>query len=424
MKTSTYFSIRTVLSLTAFSVALLGCSTQPIAVAKTPVAPTKHAEAKAPSHEGKAKKMHRMHKQQSGILSLDVFKENKKVHVLTGIHDQGVSTLQYQRSDDQGRSWSQPVNIAPKGTDFNFHRGNDSQIAAWGDNVVVAWMNRGYDNRHGSGPMSVAYSHDKGQTWHMGEMAASQWKKGTHAFMELTANEKGMHFVWLDSRNGKQGLYYAHSTNGGESWKPETTLDAKTCYCCWNTLVSDSQNNLYALYRDKKPSDMALVKVEAASGVSKRLARVGEFDWDFQGCPHVGGALAVHEQGDQVQLHAMVGTMKPEKAGLYYLSSADGGIHWTPEQRMGQGMAVHSDIAVNDSGALLASWDVAGPNGMSIVTSQSKDYGKTWLNETVLSKVDMDATHPKVVAVDEGFLVFWTEKAEGGSKQLQIKKLN
>ncbi len=88
---------------------------------------------------------------------------------------------------------------------------------------------------------------------------------------------------------------------------------------------------------------------------------------------------------------------------------------------MGQGMAVHSDIAVNDSGALLASWDVAGPNGMSIVTSQSKDYGKTWLNETVLSKVDMDATHPKVVAVDEGFLVFWTEKAEGGSKQLQIK---
>ena len=44
--------------------------------------------------------------------------------------------------------------------------------------------------------------------------------------------------------------------------------------------------------------------------------------------------------------------------------------------------------------------------------------------ETPLSKADMDATHPKVVAVDEGFLVFWTEKAEGGSKQLQIKKLN
>jgi hypothetical protein len=36
----------------------------------------------------------------------------------------------------------------------------------------------------------------------------------------------------------------------------------------------------------------------------------------------------------------------------------------------------------------------------------------------------VDATHPKVVAVDEGFLVFWTEKQEGGSKRLQIKKIN
>ena len=424
MKSRTIVQVRTLLSLALVAVAVSGCSTQPIAVVKTPAAPTKHVKAETPAPAHQAKKKQMMHKQESGVLSLDVFKENQKIHVLTGIHDQGVSTLQYQRSDDQGHSWTTPVNIAPQGTVFNFHRGNDSQIAAWGDNVVVAWMNRGYTNRHGSGPMSVAYSHDQGQTWSLGEMAASQWKNGTHAFMDLTANEKGMHFVWLDSRNGKQGLQYAHSTNGGETWKPETTLDAKTCYCCWNTLASDSHNNLYALYRDKEPSDMALIKVAANSGVSKRLARVGEFDWEFQGCPHVGGGLAIHEQGNQVQLHAMVSTMKPEKAGLYYLSSVDGGIHWTPEQRMGQGMAVHSDIAVNDSGALLASWDVAGPMGMSIITSKSLDQGKTWLNETVLSKTDMDATHPKVVAVDEGFLVFWTEKAEGGSKQLQIKKLN
>ncbi|MEO1895090.1 MAG: sialidase family protein [Methylococcales bacterium] len=419
MKSRTILLIRTVLSLTFSAVAVAGCSTQPVALVSTPKVATKHAHAEAP----KAKK-HTLHKQENGVLSLDVFKENNNIHILTGINDQDFSTLQYQRSNDQGQSWTTPVNIAPQGTVFNFHRGNDSQVAAWGDNVVVAWMNRGYTNRHGSGPMSVAYSHDQGKTWGLGEMAASRWKNGAHAFMALAANDKGMHFVWLDSRNGKQGLQYAHSTNGGETWKPETTLDAKTCYCCWNTLASDSHNNLYALYRDKEPSDMALIKVEPENGTPKRVARVGEFDWDFQGCPHVGGALAVHEQGNQVQLHAMVGTMKPEKAGLYYLSSADGGSHWSPEKRMGQGMAVHSDIAVNDSGELLASWDVAGPMGMSIITRKSLDQGQTWLNETALSAPDVDATHPKVVAVNEGFLVFWTEKQEGGSKQLQIKKVN
>ncbi|HIO44177.1 MAG TPA: exo-alpha-sialidase, partial [Methylococcales bacterium] len=183
MQSRTIVLVRTLLSLALVAVAVSGCSTQPVAVVKTPAAPTKHVKAETPAPAHQAKKKHRMHKQESGILSLDVFKENHKIHILTGINDQGVSTLQYQRSDDQGRSWSIPVNIAPQGTVFNFRRGNDSQIAAWGNNVVVAWMNRGYTNRHGSGPMSVAYSHDQGKTWSLGEMAASQWKNGTHAFM-------------------------------------------------------------------------------------------------------------------------------------------------------------------------------------------------------------------------------------------------
>src|SRR3712207_7239577 len=51
------------------------------------------------------------------------------------------------------------------------------------------------------------------------------------------------------------------------------------------------------LYRDKNPRDMALVASADAGATWGEPVRVGRFDWDFDGCPHVGGGLATAQTG-------------------------------------------------------------------------------------------------------------------------------
>ena len=75
------------------------------------------------------------------------------------------------------------------------------------------------------------------------------------------------------------------------------------------------------------------------------LSTVGEFGWDFQGCPNIGGGLAFDNQNELI--HSTVGTGHPEKTGTYYLRSHDMGKTWTSPHRLGSETAVHSDLAVS-----------------------------------------------------------------------------
>lgn len=72
-------------------------------------------------------------------------------------------------------------------------------------------------------------------------------------------------------------------------------------------------------------------------------ARVGPFDWGFNGCPHVGGALAVSGG----RLHALVWTGKDGRAGLYASSSGEGGAKWSGMTKVGGPGAKHSDLAAH-----------------------------------------------------------------------------
>lgn len=146
----------------------------------------------------------------------------------------------------------------------------------------------------------------------------------------------------------------------------------------------------------------------------QRLSTVGDFDWDFQGCPHIGGSLAFDEKN---YFHATVGTGHEQYAGLYYLNSLDQGVTWSDPIRLGDDSAVHSDLAVNDQGYITASWDKITATGYQVVYAQSKDQGQTWSEAKVLSVADKSSSHPRVVAMKDIVLVVWTE-SDANSKHI------
>jgi hypothetical protein len=173
---------------------------------------------------------------------------------------------------------------------------------------------------------------------------------------------------------------------------------------------------------------MALGVVDAKTREWTRLSTVGAFNWDFPGCPHIGGGLAIKASRGGPEIHAVVGTRKKDDAGVYHLKSADGGKTWTKPQRLGDESATHADVALSRGGKVAAVWDMTDPEAndgsLAIYVAESSDGGVNWSPSRRLSTPHLSASHPRVVSTKSGFVAFWTERGEGGDQKLAIKPLD
>ena len=321
--------------------------------------------------------------------------------------------IAYQALDPSGR-WSAPVRVAsavqmPNAGD---HAGDDIQLAASGSDLVALWEIPG-SGWGGSGPLVCAYSKDGGKHWQRGTSPADDDTTEGHGFVDLAADgEGGFHAVWLDGRSGHQSLYASASHDDGMHWSKDVCLRDMPCECCWNRIIAGAARDLFVLYRDQSPRDMAVaVSLDGGNGWTNHTS-LGKFNWDIDMCPHVGGGLALSGGA----LHAVVWTGKPRAKGLYYLESGNNAKAWTTPIRLGDEKAHHADLAVSADGKRLAAiWDRAEGDGESIYASVSMDQGKSWSDPKRISRADVHAIHPRIVPwQQEGFKAFWTEQAARG----------
>lgn len=340
------------------------------------------------------------------VLALDAASDGAVVDLLLALRTEDAARLVHRRSTDGGRSWGPEREVTLGGKPLESpHRGMDPQIAADGDRLLAVWTAPG-TSKWGSGPLATATSSDGGRTWMPGPVPNDDGTTEGHNYAEAIADGRGaFHLVWLDDRDGSRGLRAAASTDGGRTWSANRTVDGETCECCWNRLAADG-DVVRVLYRDRGADRDMIVAATADGGASwKRVGTAGDFDWEFEGCPHAGGGFTAGGG----RLAALVWTGAPGKTGLWTVTSADAGRTWSPPHRMGTDRARHGDLAAAGT-RLVAAWD----QDRRIHASHSDDGGATWSDPEVLSEPGRTATHPLVVGTGDGALVLWTESPEGG----------
>jgi Neuraminidase (sialidase) len=351
-----------------------------------------------------------------GVTSLDVYAEGDRIHLLLARSDaRRAVRVEYQCSTDGGATWSQPVRVDRDLPSAEIaHRGQDVQIAAAGSRLVAVWTAKNDADRFGRGALVVAISDDYGKTWKAGGNPADDGNPQLgRAFADIAADRDGaFHLAWLDGRggDGSKGLFYARSNDGGATWSANRVLDDRTCECCWNAIAVGRDGKLFVLYRDYDPRDMAIVRSDDAGRTWSRPVPVGQFNWTINGCPHVGGALALADDPNDSQIYATVWTAKDDSArGAYVLSSPDAGTTWSEPCLLGDARSWHPDIACGD-GVVVAAWDAYVEGGTAVFAATSRDQGRTWSNPIRLSSEGRSATHPHVVRTRGATRVFWTEQ--------------
>lgn len=342
-------------------------------------------------------------------------------------------TLYFRRSNDGGRHWSDPTPIptghAPPG---NHHRGNDPQLAVYGDRVIALWTARG-DGPWGSGPIGVALSDDGGRTWRSGPGLSSD--AAGYRFPAAAADADAFHAVWIHALGDRRSLRYARLDLDADRWSDPVTIDADSCACCWNELRISPDGDLLALYRDESPRDMGLAASTDRGQSWRRLGHVGRFDWRFDGCPHVGGGLAA--VGGTVW--STVWTGKPHQTGAYALRSTDGGRSWSTVMELGTrgGRGTHTDVAAASAARAAVAWDQLTPAGsapaaghdrghghagggdtQAVFIAFTADAGQTWSTPRRLSPAGRRAAYPRLVRCGDRYLVLWSEYAKGQTPRL------
>jgi hypothetical protein len=349
---------------------------------------------------------------QAGVPSLDITRSGERLHLLLGetATAKSVPVLNHLCSEDNGQTWSSAVRVDTDNKPAaGLHRGMDAQIAATGDHLIAVWQTSGTDP-WGGGPMTTALSSDAGKTWKCGPNPADDGSTEGHNFIDITADGKGVfHLVWLDTRKGKRGLRATTSTDYGQSWAINQTVDEETCECCWNTLTPSPDGGAWVLYRDREPRDMSVAFLSSGEKPQQPIS-AGRFQWEFPGCPHVGGGLSVTPAGE---LQALVWSGKDKQTGVYRLHSKDQGHRWSEPQRVGDDKASNPDITSHANGASALVWNTVIEERKVVFATTVNDQSAGRAPQSLSSR-EVNATHPRIIATRAGFRAFWTEETRTG----------
>lgn len=370
------------------------------------------------------------------VTSIDWVRAGESLHMLVGVQAEAdkpnppttqpgtksvkPSLLFYTRLNPPFEKWTAPVRVnSPDQNVTKLSRGSDARLAVNGDSMVAMWTLPG-NGAMGTGALAVSRSEDGGKTWFAADNFGpktnpSETVETRHGFRfpALTVQHNIFHLVWIDAYDDLRRLGHASSADAGKSWSAPRILDSEICACCPNSLTA-SATRIYGLFRNLHPSDMGMA-ISADRGATFDVTpSIDRFDWEFEGCPHVGGAIALIA-GDDKKPDALVCTTwsgSARQCGVHVTRSINGGKSWSVPALISETTASRtSDITALDGQRLAATWDELDGSRKAIFAATSNDGGATWSKPIRLSGAggDESADHPRVAAVNGRFIFTWTQ---------------
>jgi hypothetical protein len=342
----------------------------------------------------------------------------------------GASDVFVSVSRDAGATFSPPVQVNNQPGEARLGGELPPRIAvtraANGDpHLTVVWTAR--DSTRTS--IRHARSTDGGRTFIDFVTLGGADSVGDRGWQAMTVGPSGqVHTIWLDHRGmtaadgthqhgsaERSGLYYATLNATGRSARtPEREIAKGVCYCCKTALAVRPDGAIVAAWRHVYAGNIRDIAFTISTDNGRSFSaptRISEDQWQLNGCPDDGPAMAVDRDSvAHIVWPTVIGGVNPEGA-LFYTSTKDGRT-FTLRQRiptLGSPKPSHPQIAIGGDERLMIAWDEVA-DGRRTVAMRSLTVSRT--GAAAFGPIQVlgsgVTTYPVMAPTPRGLVAAWT----------------
>jgi hypothetical protein len=367
--------------------------------------------------------------------------------VWTATAKNGTTNVYIATSVDGGTTFSTPRRVNDQEGDASANNEQPPRVTISGSAdariVTVIWSKRGEgDMRTRRDAVRLARSRDGGQAFSQARAIHDSAFSGARGWESLTADSDGrVHAVWLDGRDAEkkmaemaaaghahkglppQDIY--HAAIGPDGRISESLIATGVCFCCKTAVAADGRGGVYAAWRHVFPGSMRDIAF-AKSSDGRRfgpLVKVSEDNWELNGCPEDGPAMAIDRAGViHIAWTTLINEGEQQKA-LFYATSRDGKTFSRRARVPTDGVTNpgHPQIVLaTDRGATIV-WDETANRSRRISMNHAFPSG-TFGTPQALSGGD-SASNPVIARTGDGdLLVAWTSRSANEESVIRVRR--
>jgi hypothetical protein len=321
-----------------------------------------------------------------------------------------IITFQSNVIGDPPFSDNKKVNDDVGTTQYNPSIGVDSM-----GNIFVVWE----DNRDGDWNIYFANSSDGGETWTNNKINSSSGNQSNPSLVVDSFNI--LYVVWEDDRNGDWDIYSANSTDGGKTWTyPNVKVnDDSVAWQINPSIAVDNSGNLYVTWDDDRNGDPDIYFSKSTDkGASWTVDK--KVSTDTLGASQSNPTIAIDSSaniyiGWQDERNSIL------NSDIFFANSTDGGLTWTdPNKKVNTDATTktqrYPSIAAGVPGSVYLVWEDYRGADADIYFAKSTNYGITWTDPNV-GVNDTSPGHQfyPAIAEENGIIsVVWEDLRESG----------
>lgn len=350
-------------------------------------------------------------------------RSNQSKGIYIAISDNGGISFDFIRKVNDNISWGEQPSIAI-GDDDKIHVvWND-----WRNDADLKWVSGGGIDGINNADIYYANSTDGGESFNPNvrvddDGGTSSVATSTSRRILALDSMRGIHVVWMDAREGFPTIYYANSTDGGISFSKSIKVPHVDANAMNPSLAISPNDEVFVAWYDYRNASTK-ADIYLAFSTDRGLSFSGDtrVNDDFTNWNQMFPVVAAHQ--DFISVIWEDGRNGGRSA--FFSKSLDKGITFSPNIPVDDGSAgaTMPTIAVNQTGYIVVAWEDTRGANRSIYFSNSTNQGLSFSpNQEVRDNEAGNVGSPSMTMDKNGYVYLaWSDTRNIGDQDIYFAR--
>lgn len=264
----------------------------------------------------------------------------------------------------------------------------------------------------------TSQSTDGGGSWSAPLSPHDDGTDTEHGFVSVFPDERGSGLVWLDGRNGEDGMTLRSGVLSGDgAMQEEALLDDLICDCC-QTSVAMAESGPVAVYRDRSADEVRDIYMSRrVDDVWQPGFAVGDDGWVIAGCPVNGPSVAAAQKLVVVGWFSGADSRAVVKTAV---SKNSGKTFSPPVEIAAENVLGRVTVEIIERSSYVISWLESDNGAYSIKVRGMTADGQLGRIHTA-GRSNVARTVPQLKRVSDKLIIAWTDKRDDISKVVSVE---